>query len=126
VLFRFWLITSLIVAFVVYCGAFGFGWIQPSMITPRSPIATSVLPFWTTTADAALTPRLLEFRRIAQLDLQFSQRVGSSAPEILTLDFGSNNFSWEADAPRIRDGHRKVGTGRVLRDSRDSAGSTEA
>jgi len=51
VLFRFWLITSLIVASSLL-RSFGFGWIQPSMITPRSPIATSVLPFWTTTAGA--------------------------------------------------------------------------
>ena len=28
-LFRFWLITSLIVAFVAYCGAFGIGLAAP-------------------------------------------------------------------------------------------------
>jgi len=60
----------LIVAFVVYCGAFGFGWIQPSMTL----LVRRSLPrvaFWTTTADAGADATPTEFRALLSSTCNF-------------------------------------------------------
>jgi len=95
------------------------------MITSSFADRYLVLPFWTTTAGAgADATAYLNSGALLSSTCNF-RNASLQRSEISTLDFGSNNFAWEADAPRIRgrspeSRHRP----RYCGDSRDSAGST--